>query len=511
MAVQRHLNLVYGTAVRKVQDQGAAEEVTQNVFAAMARKAWQFGPDDSLPAWLHQTALLEAKRWLRGELRRRRREQSAAELGTTMKAPDEEPALHSLFPLLDEGLLSLREKDRAALLLRYYQSQSLREIGAWLGVGEDAAQKRVASALEKLAQFFQRRGFKTARASVAAAALQKTATSAPAVVAAAVAQGASQLTPPAMLGFATLLSRFAGLTKMQTATLCAAIAAVPLAWQWNETRATGKAAASTQSSVGAARAQEEQLSAEIERLRAESARLSAAVTQAAQVPAGNVEARRRWEALRVRIRGLLADGTLRWPDDLPYVRLPKSVGKQLELQAKFNPSGAISETALELFGITADEKIFSERALGDYWKGVEGLMAARAYETNMPSLEPGRVVKTVIVPPLGQELKTLADETRAQLTQELGAERERLLFGGWDEGAIQIFWPGNLWKIAEEPQQFSVWVEPAAADANGPRHGTSWRCSGGGTSSEGQGSSISLGSFTRFFAPWLEQFGVTTQ
>ena len=57
--VRRHLDLVYATALRKLEDPGAAEEVAQNVFAALARKAWQFAPDDSLPAWLHRTTLLE--------------------------------------------------------------------------------------------------------------------------------------------------------------------------------------------------------------------------------------------------------------------------------------------------------------------------------------------------------------------------------------------------------------------------------------------------------------------
>src|SRR5581483_6385649 len=148
--VRRHLNLVYATAFRKVQDQGAAEEVAQNVFAALVKKAWQFAPDDSLPAWLYKSTLLESAQLLRGELRRRRREQTAAELGTTMKTPEEQSALRALVPLLDEALLSLREKDRTALLLRFYENRPLREVGASLGVGEDTAQKRVASALEKL-------------------------------------------------------------------------------------------------------------------------------------------------------------------------------------------------------------------------------------------------------------------------------------------------------------------------------------------------------------------------
>src|SRR5438094_3514761 len=110
--LRRHFDLVYATALRKVEDTGAAEEIAQNVFSALARKAWQFAPDDSLPAWLHKTALLESKSWLRGELRRRRREQTAAELGTTMKTPEDQPAFKALVPMLDEALLSLREKDR---------------------------------------------------------------------------------------------------------------------------------------------------------------------------------------------------------------------------------------------------------------------------------------------------------------------------------------------------------------------------------------------------------------
>src|SRR5262249_24991540 len=151
----------------------AAREIAQDVFAVLARKAWQFGPDDSLPAWLHRTALLEAKQWLRGELRRRRREQTAAELGTTMKTPDEEPGLRALVPFLDDALLSLREKERTVLLLRIYENRSLREVGHSLGVSEDLAQKRVSSALDRLSGFFQRRGFRTATTAATTAALQR--------------------------------------------------------------------------------------------------------------------------------------------------------------------------------------------------------------------------------------------------------------------------------------------------------------------------------------------------
>ena len=188
--VQRHLDLVFATALRKVEDPGAAQEIAQNVFTALSRKAWQFAPDDSLPAWLHKTTLLESQSWLRGELRRRRREETAAALGTTMNASEDQPAFQALVPLLDEALLSLREKDRTALLLRFYESQSLHDVGIAFGVSEGTAQKRVQSALEKLAEFFKRRGFKTATVAATAAALQHTATTASATVVSAVVSAA---------------------------------------------------------------------------------------------------------------------------------------------------------------------------------------------------------------------------------------------------------------------------------------------------------------------------------
>src|SRR5690349_14869668 len=105
-----HLDMVFATALGKLGEQGAAQEVAQNVFAALARKAWHFSTDDSIAAWLYRTTLLESKQWLRGELRRRRREQTAAQLGTTMKTPDEQTALRALLPLLDDALLALHEK-----------------------------------------------------------------------------------------------------------------------------------------------------------------------------------------------------------------------------------------------------------------------------------------------------------------------------------------------------------------------------------------------------------------
>jgi RNA polymerase sigma factor (sigma-70 family) len=238
---RRHLDLVYATALRKVGDEGGAEEVAQSVLIALAKKAWRFAPGDSLPAWLYRATLLEGNQWLRAEVRRKRREQMAAELGALMKTPDEPSALRALLPLLDEALLSLREKDRTALLLRFYEGKSLRELGAALGVSEDAAQKRVAGALHSLAQFFQRRGFRTATIATTTAALEQTARAVPQSVATALVHGASQLTPPTLGGFAVIGARLIALTRLQKGAVVLLLALAPTA-AWQGTREARRSA-----------------------------------------------------------------------------------------------------------------------------------------------------------------------------------------------------------------------------------------------------------------------------
>ena len=145
-----------------------------------------------------------------------------------MKTPEDQPAFNALMPMLDDALLSLREKDRTALLLRFYESQSLREVGAAFGVSEDTAQKRVQAALEQVAEFFKLRGFKTATVAAAATALQHTTASASAGLASTVAGAALQGTPPALAGLGAWLGRLASLTRAQTAAVCVALAVAPV-------------------------------------------------------------------------------------------------------------------------------------------------------------------------------------------------------------------------------------------------------------------------------------------
>jgi len=60
-------------------------------------------------------------------------------------------------PHLDDALGELTEADRDALMLRYFEKKSAPEMAGLLGITEEAAQKRVTRAVERLRELFSRR------------------------------------------------------------------------------------------------------------------------------------------------------------------------------------------------------------------------------------------------------------------------------------------------------------------------------------------------------------------
>jgi RNA polymerase sigma factor (sigma-70 family) len=153
--VKRHVNLVYSAALRQVRSPQLAEEIAQSVFADLARVAATPLSPPSLTPWLFTVTRRTAVDVIRQESRRQLREQIAVEMNA-MNAADADWT--HIEPLLDEAVSALDDTDRAAVLLRYFENQSLREVGAQLGVSDDAAQKRVSRAVERLREFFAKRG-----------------------------------------------------------------------------------------------------------------------------------------------------------------------------------------------------------------------------------------------------------------------------------------------------------------------------------------------------------------
>lgn len=153
--VRRHVDLVYSAALRQVRSTQLAEEVAQSVFLDLARSAHELRPGQPLVPWLFVVTRRRAIDTIRSEARRQAREQTAAELDA-MKTPS--PTWLRVKDEIDEALASLGEAERAAILLRFFENKSFREVGSSLGLTEDTAQKRVSRALDRLRDLLVRRG-----------------------------------------------------------------------------------------------------------------------------------------------------------------------------------------------------------------------------------------------------------------------------------------------------------------------------------------------------------------
>jgi RNA polymerase sigma factor (sigma-70 family) len=162
--VRRHLDLVFCAALRQVRSPQLAEEVAQSAFTDLARNAHRLASDTILTAWLYQVTRRTAIDVVRRESRRQLREQIATEMNamnaTDLSRHNEMTAddWTHIEPLLDEAMHALDDTDRAAVLLRYFDNKSLREVGETLGASEDAARKRISRAVERLREFFAQRG-----------------------------------------------------------------------------------------------------------------------------------------------------------------------------------------------------------------------------------------------------------------------------------------------------------------------------------------------------------------
>jgi RNA polymerase sigma factor (sigma-70 family) len=183
--VKRYIDFAYSAAFRQVGgDAHLAEDVTQSVFVDLARKAGSFTERTVLSGWLYTSTRYAAAKAVRGEQRRRAREQESFLMQESFNDPAAESSWETVRPVLDNAMHELSERDRNAVLLRYFENRPLAEVGARLGLSEDAARMRLRRALEKLRDVLSRRGVISTSTALAALLAQQTVSAAPAGLAA---------------------------------------------------------------------------------------------------------------------------------------------------------------------------------------------------------------------------------------------------------------------------------------------------------------------------------------
>ena len=203
--VRRHVSLVFSVARRCTTSDGDAEDVAQAVFALLARKAAGLRASTVVTGWLYETTRHTAATVRRTNVRRQFREQEAY-MQSTLTDGNTAADWQRLAPQLEDAMSQLGEGDRTLLALRFYENKSGPEAAALLGIGEAAAHKRTARALEKLRKCFHRRGLALSATAIAGAISANAVQSAPAGLAAA-------LTTAALSGTAIKVTALMAATK----------------------------------------------------------------------------------------------------------------------------------------------------------------------------------------------------------------------------------------------------------------------------------------------------------
>jgi RNA polymerase sigma factor (sigma-70 family) len=290
--VQRHTNLVYSAVLRQVESPAVAAEISQNIFLDLARRAEpisnRMSSEASLAGWLCRSARNLSLNFRRDEYRRRIRERRHLE--ENMSDSKTPPDWERLRGVLDEAMGELSETDYDAVVLRFYQDQDFRAVGAAMGMSDDAAQKRVTRALEKLRDSLARRGIRTTAAALSAALLANAVSSAPAGLAVGMA-GVAAAEMLAATPVATMALKTFTMTTLQKALVTATVVVLAGVGIFEGVRAARAGA-----EVDRFRRQQARLEQQVKLL--ETARDGAA-GQAALGRAGDQEQRRRLEHLEL--------------------------------------------------------------------------------------------------------------------------------------------------------------------------------------------------------------------
>jgi RNA polymerase sigma factor (sigma-70 family) len=187
--IQRHMGFVYSVALRRVNgDTHHAQDVSQQVLVDMGRKAKALSLHPALKAWLYTATRYTAGKLMKTEQRRRAREE-AQSMNESFHQNAQTVDWDRLRPVLDEALEDLGNRDRRAVIQRFFEGLTFGQIGETEGITEDGARLRVNRALEKMAAVMKRRGIESTAAGLALGLTSEAAASVPQAVAEAVAQG----------------------------------------------------------------------------------------------------------------------------------------------------------------------------------------------------------------------------------------------------------------------------------------------------------------------------------
>ncbi len=153
--VSPHLGMLYRVASRTTRDSSLAEDAVQETLVIAHRQIGRYQAGTSLRAYLAAIAVRRSLTLVRGEIRRRGREQHSIQPDRSASA-EEIVAADQLKERLIKGLAKLPAKRREAVIMRLETGLTHGEIADALGSSERSVRVLVHLGLKELKQYLER-------------------------------------------------------------------------------------------------------------------------------------------------------------------------------------------------------------------------------------------------------------------------------------------------------------------------------------------------------------------
>lgn len=152
LLVHRYRNLLYGYLMRMVNNSEIAEDCFQETFLRVHRKAHVYRTGARFKSWLYTIATRIAIDNLRRAARQPQTDSLDPDDPIQMdhRDPSEDAARNELRQTVQAALETLPPKQRAALVLAYYQGHSYPEVAQIMGCSLSTVKTHMSRALKKL-------------------------------------------------------------------------------------------------------------------------------------------------------------------------------------------------------------------------------------------------------------------------------------------------------------------------------------------------------------------------
>ena len=168
--VTRYQSLVFSTSVRQLANRADAEEVTQDVFLALAVNAEKIS-SSKLGGWLYRTTLNAVYSRIRSDRARSARER---ERPIPENAPDKAAEWHQIEQILDTCMTELPDDTRELIIQRFFLGRSQQQLAEDRGVNQSTVSRRLSDAINQLRQHMKQHGLVLSATGLAAAIAEHT-------------------------------------------------------------------------------------------------------------------------------------------------------------------------------------------------------------------------------------------------------------------------------------------------------------------------------------------------